>query len=128
MIKIKNNGLPALHLVPSTEKIMWSVIISLMPLLFFSSLNSPRRLSITLIAIIFALILEALILILRKTNPFKVLKDGSAVLTAILLALCLPITAPIWLIFWGIFFAIVIGKGIYGGLGNNLFINGNFFN
>ena len=47
--------------------------------------------------------------------------DGSAVLTGWLLALSLPPWAPGWLGFLGAFIAIVIGKQVYGGLGQNLF-------
>ena len=120
MIKINNQGLPAIHLAPSSEKIMWQVSLSTLPLLIFNSFISPRRLAIVLLAIFFALILEGILLVLRKKSLI-ILKDGSAVLSALLLALCLPITAQPILIFWGVFFAIIIAKGLYGGLGQNIF-------
>lgn len=49
------------------------------------------------------------------------LGDGSAALTGWLLALSLPPWAPGWLGFLGAFIAVVIGKQVYGGLGQNLF-------
>lgn len=49
------------------------------------------------------------------------LGDGSAALTGWLLALSLPPWAPAWLGFLGAFIAIVIGKQVYGGIGQNLF-------
>jgi len=41
--------------------------------------------------------------------------------TAILLAMNLPPSSPWWMIAVGSFVAIVIGKQIYGGLGQNIF-------
>ena len=49
------------------------------------------------------------------------LLDGSAVLTGWLLALSLPPWAPAWIGLLGGFIAIVVGKQVYGGLGQNLF-------
>lgn len=47
--------------------------------------------------------------------------DGSALLTGWLLALTLPPWAPWWIGVVGAFIAIVIGKAVFGGLGQNLF-------
>ena len=49
------------------------------------------------------------------------LGDGSALLTGWLLALTLPPWAPWWIGVVGGFIAIVIGKQVFGGLGQNLF-------
>lgn len=49
------------------------------------------------------------------------LGDGSAILTGWLLALSLPPWAPGWVGLLGGFIAIVIGKQVFGGLGQNLF-------
>lgn len=49
------------------------------------------------------------------------LLDGSALLTGWLLAMTLPPWAPWWTALVGSFFAIVIGKQVFGGLGQNLF-------
>ena len=47
--------------------------------------------------------------------------DGSALLTGLLLALCLPPGLSPTLSIFGSFCAIVIGKQVFGGLGNNIF-------
>lgn len=47
--------------------------------------------------------------------------DGSAIVTAILLALTLPPGIPMWMAFLGAAVAIVVGKIIFGGLGQNVF-------
>lgn len=55
----------------------------------------------------------------RRLRP--TLLDGSAVLTGWLLALTLPPWAPWWIAVVGGFIAIVIGKQVFGGLGQNVF-------
>jgi electron transport complex protein RnfD len=47
--------------------------------------------------------------------------DGSGVLTAWLLAISLPPFAPWWIAVLGSLFAVIIGKQVYGGLGQNPF-------
>ena len=48
-------------------------------------------------------------------------RDGSAVITGLLLAMCLPPSIPLWIAFLGGCAAIVIGKQVFGGLGQNIF-------
>jgi electron transport complex protein RnfD len=74
-----------------------------------------------MLACLFAVGLEALVLKLRKRPLKPALSDYSAVVTAWLLALTLPQLSPWWLILVGVFFAIVIAKHLYGGLGYNPF-------
>lgn len=65
---------------------------------------------------------EALCLRLKgHPQPARVLKDHSALLTGWLLALTLPPWAPWWVPVLGGFIAIVIGKQVFGGLGQNVF-------
>lgn len=74
-----------------------------------------------LLAAVFALIFEALMLRLRRQSVKLFLADWSAIVTAVLFALCLPPLAPWWIGCLGMFFAIVIAKHLYGGLGQNIF-------
>jgi electron transport complex protein RnfD len=55
----------------------------------------------------------------KPVRPF--LLDGSALLTGWLLAMSLPPWAPWWLGLLGAFLAIVVGKQVFGGIGQNLF-------
>lgn len=64
---------------------------------------------------------EALILKFRNRPLSFFLSDGSAMITAVLMALALPPLVPWWLTLTGVSFAIIIGKQLYGGLGNNPF-------
>jgi electron transport complex protein RnfD len=49
------------------------------------------------------------------------LNDYSAVVTGLLLAFCLPAGLPCWMAAIGALIAIIVGKQLFGGLGNNLF-------
>lgn len=49
------------------------------------------------------------------------LRDGSALLTGLLVALTLPPSMPLWMSFLGGSVGIVLGKTIWGGLGQNMF-------
>ncbi len=65
---------------------------------------------------------EALSLRLKGEARIKpVLRDGSAALTGWLLALTLPPWSPWWVPLVGGFLAIVVGKQVFGGLGQNVF-------
>lgn len=65
---------------------------------------------------------EALCLRLKgDPRPSRALKDHSALLTGWLLALTLPPWSPWWVPVVGGFLAIVIGKQVFGGLGQNVF-------
>ena len=64
---------------------------------------------------------EGLILMLRKKHLALFLSDGSAMVTALLLAFCLPPLSPWWLSVCACLFAMLIGKHLYGGIGQNIF-------
>lgn len=73
------------------------------------------------LAIFFAIALEALALKIRKRPIMPFLTDLSAVTAAWLFALTLPPLMPWWIVFIGIFFAIIVAKQLYGGIGYNPF-------
>ncbi len=74
-----------------------------------------------LLAVVFAMALEAAMLALRGRPLQPFISDLSAPLAAVLFALYLPPLAPWWLAAIGMVAAIVVGKHLYGGLGHNLF-------
>ncbi|MFW5450267.1 MAG: electron transport complex subunit RsxD [Methylophagaceae bacterium] len=81
----------------------------------------PSVLITMLLAIVVALLAEALMLKLRERPLKPFLTDGSAIVTAVLLAIALPPLAPWWLTTVGVLFAIIFAKHLYGGLGYNPF-------
>ncbi len=102
----------------SIPRIMWTVVIALMPA-FLGSLwfFGIRALVITLLSVIAAIATEAII---QKFIGRKVtILDGSAVITGILLAFNLPPDVPLWMPVIGSVFGIIIGKHVFGGLGYN---------
>lgn len=112
---------PHLHGGDSTQKIMLTVVLTLVPALAFSTIIfGPAVLLTTAIAVISCMVFELLIgkFLLKQSNT---LSDWSAVLTGLLLAFNLPLTISPWLVVLGALVAIGVGKMSFGGLGNNLF-------
>ncbi len=102
--------------------VMQQVLYALIPgIVAYAWFFGPGILVQILLAVIFALLFESLILKIRKQALKPFLGDWSAVVTAVLFALCLPPLAPWWITLLGMLFAIVVAKHLYGGLGHNLF-------
>jgi electron transport complex protein RnfD len=100
----------------STPKIMWEVVISLIPLVVWSSyLFGIGAILVTLSATLGCVVTEWMV------SGKKKLEDGSGLITGILLGLCLPPGFAMWMAFVGGVVAIGIGKLIWGGLGQNVF-------
>lgn len=111
---------PHLRNRDSISKIMWIVIICLVPAVaagvYFFGL---RVLLLVLISVTTAVGTEAILQKLMR-KPIAV-SDGSAVITGMLLAMVIPPGAPLWMPAIGAFCAIAIAKMIFGGLGHNIF-------
>ena len=111
---------PHLHKGESVSKIMWLVVISLIPTgavgVFIFGLSA---LWVIILGIISAVMAEGVLQILTKRKV--TILDGSAVITGLLLAYNLPPNVPFWLPIVGSFFSIAIGKQVFGGLGQNIF-------
>ena len=115
---------PAPHLKPlnTVGKVMRQVLYALVPAtIAFVWYFGWGIVVQMLVAIVFALLAEAVMLLLRDRPLQPFITDYSAVVTAVLLAWALPPTAPWWLVAIGVVFAIVFAKHLYGGLGYNLF-------
>ncbi len=112
------------HMPPQTTVagVMQQVVYALLPgIAAHAWYFGPGILIQIVLAIIFALTFEAIMLKLRN-QPLKLfLGDYSAVVTAVLFALCIPPLAPWWISLIAMLFAIVVAKHLYGGLGNNVF-------
>ncbi len=121
MINYQTAAGPFTHSENSSIRIMYTVIATLVPAMLYGvyqfGLNS-----------LYVLLMTALVAVISEFICLKIMGrdvracfDGSAVLTGLLLAMSLPPTVPMWLCAFGAVFAIVVGKQIYGGLGQNLF-------
>lgn len=111
---------PHLHKDESVRKIMWMVVISLIPTgVAGAVIFGISALWVIVLGVVSAIATEWLLEVLsrRKVTVF----DGSAMITGLLLAYNLPPRVPFWLPIIGSFFSIAIGKQIFGGLGQNIF-------
>lgn len=115
-MKLQIAASPHVHAADSTERIMWSVVISLLPAVaagvWFFGLGA---LLVVIAAIVGALVTE------KTFGPGSTLRDGSAAITGLLLGLTLPPGFPLWMSFLGGVIAIGVGKLVFGGLGQNVF-------
>ena len=74
-----------------------------------------------IVATVFCVAGEAMMLRARSRDPNIALADFSALVTAALLAFALPSLTPWWVTATGSLFAVVVAKHLYGGLGFNVF-------
>jgi electron transport complex protein RnfD len=101
---------------------MGRVLLALLPVSCFGIyLFGWPAFNILILCLLTALFSEALCLRLAGRRVTLFLMDGSGLLTGLLLALCLPPWAPWWIAVSGTAFAIVVGKQVFGGIGQNPF-------
>lgn len=113
---------PHTHAQRTTGQIMAMVMFALVPATAFGFyLFGWPALNLWLITILSALLFEAFSLKLANKPVLFYLSDGSAILTAWLLVLTLPPWAPWWIGVLGAGMAIILGKQVFGGIGQNLF-------
>ena len=100
--------------------IMYNKVVALVPAIVFALYYFRLgALKVMVISVITAVLTEAGMQIFLKRD--STVGDGSAALTGLLLAFLLPSTTPWWVVLVGSATAIILGKQIYGGLGNNPF-------
>lgn len=104
----------------SVAKIMWTVVLALLPPLmasiYFFGWNAVR---VIVVAVLSCLATEVLTqkLLRKKTR----VTDGSALLTGILFAFLLPSTVSTEVVVYGSVFSVLVGKELFGGLSYNIF-------
>ncbi|MBO4580690.1 MAG: RnfABCDGE type electron transport complex subunit D [Bacteroidales bacterium] len=112
---------PHVHDTDSVKKIMWTVVIALIPTMIFSFIYFGwDAVRVTCISIAACIAFEWLIqkfLIRGKCT----ISDGSAVITGMLLAFNVPSNLDWYIILTGALVAIGISKMAFGGLGKNIF-------
>jgi electron transport complex protein RnfD len=113
---------PFAHDIRTTPMVMAWVMIALIPATAFGlGLFGWPAVYLFLVTVGSATVFEAACLVLAGKPVRATLADGSAVLSGWILALSLPPWAPWWIGVAGSFLAIVVGKQVFGGLGQNLF-------
>jgi RnfABCDGE-type electron transport complex D subunit len=113
---------PHAHAQNSVGKIMTTVMLCLVPATLYGFwLFGWPSIFLWTVSVLAALLAEALMIRMMRRPVRATLMDGSAMLTAWLLALSLPPFAPWWIAAVGSVFAVVVGKQVFGGLGQNVF-------
>lgn len=113
---------PYTHDKISISRTMIWVMLALTPATAFGIYQfGLPALWLFIITILACVVTEAACLYIagKPIKPF--IADGSAILTGWLLAMTLPPWAPWWIAIVGALLAIVVGKQVFGGIGQNLF-------
>ncbi len=113
---------PYTHEKTSISRTMIWVMLALTPATAFGiyqfGLPALWLFTITILACVLT---EAVCLYIAGKPIKPYLFDGSAILTGWLLAMTLPPWAPWWIAVVGALLAIIVGKQVFGGIGQNLF-------
>lgn len=115
------SGSPHVNGSESVRKIMYTVVIAMIPALlvsiYFLGFQVLRVLAVSIIAcVLFEWLIQKFII----KGPLTI-NDGSAVVTGMLLAFNISSTVPTWMVIAGAFVTIGIAKMSFGGLGKNPF-------
>ena len=102
----------------TTGKLMYLVILALLPTTVFGIYNFGPRAAVVLLSTIISSVLAEYLYEKAMKKPVTI-KDGSAFLTGLLLGLNMPASAPWWVGVLGGVFAILVVKQVFGGLGQN---------
>ncbi len=112
---------PHTHGIETTRKLMYGVVLALMPAFLASVFYfGVGALIVTSVSVISCISFEYLIQRYILKRPVSI-TDGSALVTGILLAFNLPSNIPVHIIVIGSLVAIGIAKMTFGGLGSNPF-------
>lgn len=112
---------PHAHDKSSVDRIMLKVCLALTPATAFGVYQFGWPALILFVTTILAALASEFLCLQWAQRPLRQGFDGSALLTGWLFAACLPPWAPWWIGVGGAAFAIMVGKHLYGGIGQNLF-------
>ena len=112
---------PHLGTSESTRRIMFEVVLAMLPLLAAATIfYGSRALVLIGVTVAACLATEAVANAIRKRGQTS-LSDGSAIVTGMILAFSLPPQLDLYMAAIGGAVAISLAKAIFGGLGQNLF-------
>jgi len=111
---------PFVHDGSSVAGRSYHTMLALLPATLFGIVQWGRpALSVVALSVSSAMLWElAMNKASRRPNTIG---DGSAALTGLVLALLLPATTPWWMVVSATFLAVILGRGIFGGIGANPF-------
>lgn len=118
--KIYVSSSPHFNLKCSTQMIMGTVLIALLPevimgIVLFGLAALIRILVSVASCVLFEFLFQ------KVTKQKIVISNLSACVTGVMMALVSPSTAPIWIFVVGAAVAMIVAKGLFGGIGSNVF-------
>lgn len=121
MSKVYNMGpSPHIRTAETVDKVMYDVIIALVPALLMAVyVFKTRALIVTAVSVIFCMLTELVFNKIRKVEC--TLHDGSAIVTGLLFAFVIPVGMSLQYVAIGAVVSIALGKMLFGGLGQNVF-------
>lgn len=121
MLKVYNMGpSPHIRTAETVDKVMYDVIIALVPALLMAVyVFKTRALIVTAVSVIFCMLTELVFNKIRKVEC--TLHDGSAIVTGLLFAFVIPVGMSLQYVAIGAIVSIALGKMLFGGLGQNVF-------
>ena len=111
---------PHIRTSETVEKVMYDVVIALVPAFLFAVyVFGIRAFIVTAVSILTCMITE---FVCQKIMKQEVsVFDGSAILTGILFSFVIPVIMPLPYVIVGCVVSIGLGKMVFGGLGHNVF-------
>ena len=118
--KIFVSSSPHFNFKCSTQMIMGTVLIALLPeiimgIVLFGLAALIRILVSVASCVLFEFIFQ------KVTKQKVVISNLSACVTGVMMALVCPPTAPVWIFVVGAAVAMIVAKGLFGGIGSNVF-------
>ena len=112
---------PHIRTSETVDKVMLDVIIALVPALLMAVyVFKTKALIVTAVSVIFCMLTEFVFNKIRKVEC--TLHDGSAIVTGLLFAFVIPVGMSLQYVAIGAIVSIALGKMLFGGLGQNVFI------
>ena len=118
--KIYVSSSPHFNFKCSTQMIMGTVLIALLPEIIMGVvLFGVAALIRILVSVASCVLFE--FLFQKVTKQKIVIANLSACVTGVMMALVCPPTAPVWIFVVGAAVAMIVAKGLFGGIGSNVF-------
>ena len=118
--KIYVSSSPHFNFKCSTQMIMGTVLIALLPEVIMGIvLFGVAALIRILVSVASCVLFE--FLFQKVTKQKIVIANLSACVTGVMMALVCPPTAPVWMFVIGAAVAMIVAKGLFGGIGSNVF-------
>lgn len=117
---LKMGPSPHIRTSETVEKVMYDVIISLVPAFLFAVyVFGIRAFIVTAVSILTCMVTEYLCQ--KVMGQESSIFDGSAIITGILFSFVIPVIMPLQYVVVGCIVSIGLGKMVFGGLGHNVF-------